>query len=77
LLFYYGKQMGKDNLVEKAISILMDMKSEKNTIIEKFNLVGLKINSAFESQALIQMKKNHCDQKKCLNCGIGIKVLNA
>ena len=35
----------------------------------------MKVDSAFDSQALIQLKKNYCDEKKCLCCSIGHKVL--
>jgi hypothetical protein len=35
----------------------------------------VKINTAFESQALLELKNNYCDYKKCLQCGIGNKIL--
>jgi len=35
----------------------------------------LKVENAFDSQALLQLKKQYCDEKKCLRCRIGHKVL--
>jgi len=31
--------------------------------------------NAFESQALLQLKPNYCDQNKCLQCEIGANLL--
>jgi hypothetical protein len=33
--------------------------------------------SAFESQALLQLKNKYCEQKKCLNCQIGVKLVRS
>mgnify|MGYP001181513765 CR=1 FL=1 len=55
--------------------MLQKIKPEKNSIIETFQVKGVKIKSAFDSQALLQMKHFYCDQKKCLQCGIGLELL--
>ncbi|WP_026902505.1 DUF2851 family protein [Pedobacter glucosidilyticus] len=75
LLFNYGKQISNPKFVDYATTLLENVKAEKNVIIDNFTNIGLKIDSASESQAVIQLKKYYCDEKKCLNCGIGIKIL--
>ena len=72
--FAYSNNHGKDNL-EELIHLILTISPEKNTIIEKFTTFGLKANNAFESQALLQLKNEYCNAKKCLQCGIGLELL--
>jgi radical SAM protein with 4Fe4S-binding SPASM domain len=44
---------------------------EKNRITRLFEQSGLKAGSATEAQAQIQLYKQYCLNKKCLNCAIG------
>ena len=48
---------------------------EINAIIEGFTELGVSATSAFESQALLQLKKEYCEAKKCLQCAIGNHIL--
>ena len=36
---------------------------------------GLEVNTAGDSQALIQLKKQYCDRKDCLRCRFGFEYL--
>ena len=72
--FLYGKQRG-ENAIDDLIDLLLEVPSEKNTIIDKFNFYKLKSNSAFGSQTLIHLKNEYCNPKKCLNCDIGLSLL--
>jgi hypothetical protein len=54
---------------------LESLPAEENAIIDKFTGAGVKIGHAFASQGILQLKKQYCDEKKCLSCGIGIKIL--
>lgn len=74
-LFYYGKRNENDQLQENALKLLEQIPVEKNRIIEEWNLLGIKSENAFDSQALIELRKNYCDKKDCLRCRIGHKVL--
>ncbi|MFW0718785.1 DUF2851 family protein [Pedobacter sp. N23S346] len=74
-LFAYGKHTGTQFYISRAIRLLESLPAEKNAITDKFIEAGVKIENAFASQAILQLKKQYCDQKKCLSCGIGIKIL--
>jgi hypothetical protein len=37
--------------------------------------VGLPVQTAGDSQALIQLKKEYCDKKDCLRCRFGYEYL--
>ena len=74
-LFAYGKYIDQQVLIDRAIVLLENLPPERNAIIKQYRSAGLNVNSAFQSQALLQLKKIYCNEKKCLNCGIGIKIL--
>lgn len=74
-LFYYGKRTENIEMQEKALNLLEQIPAEKNSIISEWKLLGIKTKTAFDSQALIELKTNYCDKKDCLRCRIGHKVL--
>ncbi|WP_340114489.1 DUF2851 family protein [Maribellus mangrovi] len=77
MLFVYGERQNKPALKNRALELLEQLPAEKNSIIGKWSELGIKARSAFESQALLQLKNNYCEQKKCLNCQIGAKLLTS
>ena len=74
LKFMYLKSLGKSDF-STLISIIEQIKPEKNTIISNFNDLKIKSNNAFESQALIQLKNEYCNKQLCLQCSIGKELL--
>ena len=74
-LFFYGDYKGINEDKEKAISLIEKLAGEKNTIISKWKQLGLPVNNALHTQALIHLKTNYCDKKRCLDCRIGNKLL--
>ncbi len=74
--FVYGKQTASDALMEKAVNWLEQIKAENNVIIRNFKDRGIKAENAMQSQALLQLKNNYCDKKRCLDCRIGYLLLN-
>lgn len=75
-LFAYGKYTGSQMYADHAIALLENLEAEKNSIVGLYTACGLKIETAYLSQAILQLNKNYCIEKKCLNCSIGIKILN-
>jgi hypothetical protein len=51
------------------------LKAENNYITRMWEQCGMKASNAADSQALIQLKKEYCDKKKCLYCRIGYEYL--
>ncbi|AMR33785.1 hypothetical protein A0256_21270 [Mucilaginibacter sp. PAMC 26640] len=74
-LFSYGKHMQQDYFTSRALKLLENIPAENNHITTDFATLGVNIINAFESQALLELKNNYCDYKKCLQCGVGIKIL--
>ena len=70
-LYAYGKYRGQASLTTRAGEFLEALKPENNYITRMWKECGLTAAHAGDSQALIQLKKQYCDPKKCLYCRIG------
>lgn len=62
--------------VERAIAILQAMTAESNMITRQWKELGITVESAFESQAVVQMQKGYCVRRRCLDCKIGASIVN-
>jgi len=75
-MFIYGRNTGKEEIAEKALELLRSLKPENNSIIKKWLSIGVSPVDAYESQALLQLRKEYCDQRRCVNCAIGHRLMN-
>lgn len=75
LKFVYEKNRGGVDEVE-MISVLNQLKPEKNSIISKFETLQVSSKSAFDTQSLLELKNNYCAPKRCLECAIGSAILS-
>ena len=74
-LFAYGKYTDQHNYQTRAFYLLESMAAENNVIVKQYIGAGVALKSAYQSQAVLQLRKYYCNEKRCLNCGIGLKVL--
>jgi len=75
-LFAYSIKKDNPEMLERAYSLLERIAPEQNSIIEKWKQMGVNIQNGYDTQALLELKKQYCDEKKCLQCGIGYKLLS-
>ena len=75
ILFAYGKYIGKELYIYRAVALLEQLKAEKNSVLARFTALGIQAKQAADSQALLQMKSFYCDKKRCLDCGIGLQLI--
>ena len=74
-IYFYGDHKGMNDFKEKAIALFESIPGEQNSITEKYNEMGLAVDNALKTQALLQLKSNYCDRKRCLDCRIGSRLL--
>lgn len=74
LKYAYAKYHHK-NHTNQLEYLIESIGAEKNSIVDAYILNGVKVSSALQSQGLIELKQNYCDQKKCLDCSIGIRLI--
>ena len=70
-LFTYGRYAHKEILCDNAFDYLEQLKAENNAVTKQWERVGIKVKSAGDSQALIQMKHHYCNKRDCLRCRFG------
>lgn len=76
LLFVYQKNIGKSDF-ESLLELIKQIKSEKNSIISKFNSLNIKTKNTLETQSLLQLKNEYCDKMRCLQCAVGNSLLKS
>jgi hypothetical protein len=75
LLYSYSIAHGDLDRAEFAVELLHQLKPESNSMITMFANNGIKSPDAFTSQALIQLRREYCEKRKCLFCRIGHRHL--
>lgn len=76
VLYAYGIQHRDEVMKERALSFLEQLPAEDNHIMRQWNACGLGVSSAADSQALIQLKREYCDRRRCLHCRFGHEFLS-
>ena len=71
VLYYYGKVNDLKVYQDRSIDFLNGLKCEINAVIRRWQQHGVMCDSASQSQALLELKSEYCDNKRCLNCSIG------
>lgn len=77
LQFAFGQSRDDRAMTDRALDLLHSLPAEQNSIVSLFRDAGLPVNSAFASQAVIQLRRAYCQAHKCLYCRIGHRSLAA
>ena len=75
VLFAYGHFNNEQKYKDKALQWMEEITAESNSITKGFQQVGLQNKSAYDSQALIELKNEYCSKKRCLDCAVGNALL--
>lgn len=73
--YVYHQQFGKE-MIEDILEHYQTIGYEKNTAVAVFKSLNVLVENALDSQALLYLKKNYCDLRRCLSCDVGIKIMN-
>lgn len=73
--YAYGDYIDNDTLRNRAISLLEDLPAESNSIIAQWKSYGLLAQTAFDSQALLQLSFEYCRHQRCEECPVGRQIL--
>ncbi len=77
LIFTYGIYHGNEQYTDRALLLLEALQPENNQITRKFENAGIKAVNALQSQALLHLKSEYCNPKRCLDCRIGNLLINS
>lgn len=76
VLYAYGTVCGYTDRIDLAVDLLQSLKPENNSVVAAFTAAGISCRDAFSSQALVELRRNYCDTRKCLYCRIGHRLLS-
>jgi hypothetical protein len=76
LLYAYDLYHGTYDYRTRAVEMLEQLPGEKNYILKQWKACGMNVGTAYDSQALIQLKKEYCDHSKCLECRFGFEYIS-
>lgn len=74
-LFLYGRYYSQESMIKKAMDLHDLLAGEDNAVIRSFKQLHINTATAFRTQALLQLKKHYCDEKRCLECAIGNSIV--
>lgn len=77
VLFANGLHASDEKSKEKAVRWLGEIKAEENAITVAWKESGIKNVTALDSQGLIQLMNQYCQDRRCLECALGNKILKA
>lgn len=75
-LVAYADQRSDDRFRDRAHDILRSLPAEDNAILRKWSGLGYLAENAADSQALLELKTNYCDIRRCTDCAIGCQLLS-
>ena len=75
-IFLYGLLENSEGHNQKAIDYLSEIAPEKNSVINKWIDLGFNVSSAYDTQALLELKQSYCRKYRCLECPIGNDLMN-
>jgi hypothetical protein len=76
LVFTYGQSISRQELKDRSMDLLRQLPGEKNAMMRNWADLGMPVSDAWNTQALIELKENYCDKRKCLHCVIGNSILS-
>lgn len=76
LLFAWGMYNKDEAVKEKAVRWMQHGQAEQNRITRGFQQLGIPNTTAADSQALIELKNEYCNARRCLECAIGNHLLS-
>jgi hypothetical protein len=74
-LFHYGKIRHQPDHQAKAIRLLEELPAEDNAVMDGWKALGATVGQACQSQALLHLKTEYCDVRRCLECAVGHALL--
>jgi len=75
--FLYALQHGQTHQQELALQLLEELPAEQNNVLSVWEAHGWEAVNAAQSQSQIQLFRNYCSSKRCLECSIGLSIIRS
>ena len=71
---YAYARLRSTNGEDAAIAMMEKIAAEDNTVIRQWRMLGQRISTAADSQALLHLYQNYCQHHECVNCDVGYRI---
>ncbi|MCS6974735.1 MAG: DUF2851 family protein [Cyclobacteriaceae bacterium] len=75
VLAAYARAHDQQEYMDRAIRFLHQLPAERNSTIQNWKEAGWQIQSAFDSQSLLELYNTYCKKRRCLECQIGASLI--
>ncbi|MBI1223237.1 MAG: DUF2851 family protein [Bacteroidetes bacterium] len=76
-LFVIAEIRAMPELRENVLEMFHELPAENNRLMKQWKERGVLAKSFGESQGLIHLYTDYCQKKKCLDCQVGVKILQS
>jgi len=77
LLAAYSITHDDQQYMDRAVDFLQHITAEKNKITRQWAALGYSVETAFDSQALIELHNSYCQKRRCLECTVGSSLIRS
>lgn len=74
-LYVFAKEQGTQDIQNAALRWLHVLPPENNHVTRTWKRLNIHPSNAADSQALLELKQMLCDNRKCLSCPVGQKLI--
>lgn len=71
---YAYARLRSTNGDDAAMAMMENIAAEDNTVIRQWRMLGQRISTAADSQALLHLYQNYCQHHECVNCDVGYRI---
>ena len=75
-LYSFGTFSGNEKLQEYCMSLLELLPFEENHLTKRYQTCGFCAETASHSQALLELHHEYCEKKRCIECGVGQRIVS-
>jgi Protein of unknown function (DUF2851) len=75
MLYAYGCLRNEPSYSQKALHWLRELRPERNVLLGGWERLGFTPAHAADGQALLELKQEYCNKRRCLDCAIGCALL--
>ena len=72
--YAYALQHNDKTKAEEAATLMEKISPENNTIVRQWRILGQKVSSAADTQALLHLYQHYCQPHGCINCEVGYQI---
>ena len=75
LLYAYGRHYRIKEIRDRVLTWMTEIPAEKNAQIAGWAQLGVTSSNAADTQALLELRKYYCQNRRCLECQVGQALL--